>query len=92
MCFSLRFQLRLVRIVKSFFLRFRLFWLGILVRTTVGVHRGLRRFITPKGVRMQSQGNTHTRTYDMTFTMAPIAEAYRMVGDDLPLRSEILLR
>ena len=31
-CYLLRFQLRLVRLVKAFFLRCRLFWLGILVR------------------------------------------------------------
>ena len=44
---------------------------------------GLLAYIShPKGARVQSRGNTHTRTCDMTFTAVYIVEAYRMVGDD----------
>ena len=46
---------------------------------------GLLAYIShPKGVRVQSRIDTHTHTYDMTFTKKTIAEAYRMVGDDPP--------
>ena len=46
---------------------------------------GLLAYIShKKGVRVQSRGNTHTRTCDMTFTAVSVAAAYRMVGDDPP--------